>query len=182
MGGHLLRVRTARRGCRRVLEQDLAAAHPAHDLVAEAEPGGAEGLDLARDVVDFELDAVPAARLRDAAVGHRLGGAAGTADGVEQQAQVSPGEGGEAGSRMELDGEAEVPGVERDRGVDVVDDVADTHGGHGWRSLPCSCGARQPAFHQTGRPHPGWTLPDGRWSWRTNSGILRDRRVGRTES
>src|SRR3954469_24886373 len=53
-----------------VLEQDLPPAGPGDDVVAECQAGGAQAVDLIRDVLDDEVDAVPAARLRGAPVGH----------------------------------------------------------------------------------------------------------------
>jgi hypothetical protein len=46
---------------RGVLEKDLGAAGSGEDVVAEGEPITAEARDLGLDVVDDEVDAVPAA-------------------------------------------------------------------------------------------------------------------------
>jgi hypothetical protein len=46
----------------RVVDEDLLPAGPGDDVVAEPEACGAEALDLGVDVVDDEVDAVPAAR------------------------------------------------------------------------------------------------------------------------
>jgi hypothetical protein len=43
-----------------VLEQDLAAAPPRDDVVREAGPALAQRLDLALEVGDLDLDAIPA--------------------------------------------------------------------------------------------------------------------------
>src|SRR5215203_2086972 len=64
------------RVARGVFEQDLPAAGAADDVVAERQAGGPQPLDLGRDVVDDEVDAVPASRLRGAAVWHRAAGRA----------------------------------------------------------------------------------------------------------
>src|SRR5262244_2183967 len=45
---------------RRVLQQDLRAAWSGDDVVAERHPGAAQSSDLARQVVDDEVDAIPA--------------------------------------------------------------------------------------------------------------------------
>jgi len=50
-----------------ILEQDLLAAWIGDDVVAERQAGGAEPLDLGRDVLDDEVDLVPAPGLRGAA-------------------------------------------------------------------------------------------------------------------
>src|SRR3954447_18528300 len=54
-----------------VLEQDLPAARPADDVVAERQAGRPQPIDLGPDVLDDEMDAVPASRLRRSAIGHR---------------------------------------------------------------------------------------------------------------
>ena len=55
----------------RILEQDLLAAGPFDDVVAERRAGVAEPGDLGVDVVDDEVDAVPAAGSGLGAVRHR---------------------------------------------------------------------------------------------------------------
>src|SRR5918994_5477007 len=122
----------------RVLEQDLLAAPAAYDLVAEARPSIAHALDFAGEVPDLELDAVPASGLGSAPVGHGLPRPSGPRR-VQQQLQVPPREGREAGGRVELDAEAEVPGVELDRLLDVLDYV--THADHGHRRSSSSSAA-----------------------------------------
>ena len=52
-----------------ILKQDLLAAPAADDVIAEVRPRIAHALDLAGEVGDFELDAVPASRLGLASVG-----------------------------------------------------------------------------------------------------------------
>jgi hypothetical protein len=118
-----------------VIQQDLLATKPGHDVVAELRPRVAQGLDLAVKVVDLELDAVPAARLGPATIRHGLGGPAGSARSVHQQPKVAAREHGEAGGGMQLEGEAEPLGVEHDRRIDIVDDVADADSGHRSASL-----------------------------------------------
>src|SRR5213594_1975391 len=44
----------------RVVEQDLRAARSGHDVVAEMDPGGAESIYLGREVLNDEVDTVPA--------------------------------------------------------------------------------------------------------------------------
>ena len=79
----------------------------------------------AGDVVDDQVDAVPAARAGRAAVGHRPAGRARRA--AEQQPQVAARDVGERGRGAREQLEAEVGGVEGDGGFDVVDHVADVH-------------------------------------------------------
>src|SRR5207245_9960253 len=55
-----------------ILYQDLLTAVAHDDLVAESSARRPQSLDLAPQVHDLELDAVPAARLGLVAVGHRL--------------------------------------------------------------------------------------------------------------
>src|SRR3954447_2349058 len=106
-----------------ILEEDLLTARPADDVVAERQAGGAQPLDLGRDVFDNEVDAVPAAWLRGAAVGHRPSGR--TLGTAEQQAQVAAHHVGERGRGAGAHGEVEVGGVEAHGLLDVVDHVAD---------------------------------------------------------
>ena len=77
----------------RVLEQDLLAARAGDDVVAERQPGGAQPLDLGGDVVDDQMDAVPAARPGRPAVGHRPAGRAGRT--AQQQPQLAADDVGE---------------------------------------------------------------------------------------
>src|SRR4051794_23061461 len=57
-----------------VLQEDLLPAGAADDVVAEGEACGAQPLDLGRDVLDDQVDAVPAAGFGRAPVGHRSPG------------------------------------------------------------------------------------------------------------
>jgi hypothetical protein len=119
----------------RVIQQDLPATKPAHDVVAEPRSRLAQAVDLAVEIIDLQLDPVPAARLGPATIRHRLGGPTRAAHCVHQQPQIAAREHGEAGRGVQLNGEAEPLGIERDRCIDVVDDVADADSGH--RSAPC---------------------------------------------
>jgi hypothetical protein len=76
------------------------------------------------------LDAVPAARLRLSAIGHRSRGTATAADAAEQEEQVALDHAGEAQRRVAGDREPKKSGVEGDRRLDVTHDVAHTHPGH----------------------------------------------------
>src|ERR687894_649406 len=112
-----------------ILKQDLLSASALDDLIAEASPRVAYGPNLAGEVVDLHLDAVPAARLGLPAVGHGL--ACPSSVGlVQQEAQVASREDRETGGGVKLDTEAEPPGVERDRLLDVINYVTHTDRGH----------------------------------------------------
>src|SRR4051794_37866664 len=108
-----------------VFEQDLLAARPADDVVAERHAGRAQPLDLRGDVVDDEVDAVPTARLRRLAIRHRPSG--GALRATEEQAQVAAHDVGERRCSAGTQLEPEVGRVEVDCLVDVVDHVADVH-------------------------------------------------------
>src|SRR5215218_566459 len=96
-------------------------------------PRLAQDFDLASEIIDLELDAVPAARLGLTSVGHGL--ARSTDAGlVQQEAQVTSREDRETGGGVKLDAEAEPLGVERDRLLDIVDYV--THADRGHRLNP----------------------------------------------
>src|SRR5918998_5521926 len=115
-----------------VLKQDLFAAPALDDLIAQASPRVTYGLNLVGEVVDLQLDAVPAARLGPPAVGHGLARSAGTGL-VQQEAQVASREDRETGGGVKLDTEAEPLGVERDRLLDVINYVTHTDRGHRYR-------------------------------------------------
>jgi hypothetical protein len=66
-------------------------------------------LDRGSQVLDLNLNAIPAAGARHSTIGHGLPGTAGTG-AIEQQLQIASGEGGEAGRRVHVDLEAEVLG------------------------------------------------------------------------
>src|SRR5215208_7008260 len=102
------------------------------DLVAEVRLRVAQRLDLAAEIVNLKLDAVPAAWLRIAPVRHGLARSAGTGL-VEQEAQVASREDRETGG-VKLYTEAEPLGVERDCRLDVMDYVTHADRGHLWSS------------------------------------------------
>jgi hypothetical protein len=84
----------------------------------------------AGQVGDLEGEAVPAAGLRHRAVRHRLAAPGPAAWRAEHQAQVTTRQHREGRGGMHHLGEAQLPGVERDRGVDIVDDVPHAYRGH----------------------------------------------------
>src|SRR5207237_4188285 len=100
---------------RGIVEQDLPAAVAHDDLVPESDARRPQFLDFAAQIVDLELDAVPAARLGLASIGHRLACAAAAARRAQQQAERAVREHREARAGVELDAEAEAGAVERDR-------------------------------------------------------------------
>src|SRR2546428_6252338 len=106
---------------RRIVEEDLLPAGSGDDLAAESHARRAKAHDLGLDVVDDEVDAVPAARAGPRAVRHRTsGGACWTA---QQDAKWPADDVGESRSHVRAQGEPEVRRVEGDRGVDVLDHV-----------------------------------------------------------
>src|SRR5262245_15479813 len=93
-----------------VLEQDLLAAGSLQDVVAEPGARVAQARDFGVDVVDDQVDAVPAAGARLGAVRHRPSRGAGRS--AEQQPQVSACDVGEGGHEAGQDFEAEELRVE----------------------------------------------------------------------
>ena len=85
------------------------------------------------EIVNLKLDAVPAAWLRIAPVGHGLARSAGTGL-VQQEAQVASREDRETGGGVKLDTETEPLGIERDRRLNVINYVTHTDRGHLWSS------------------------------------------------
>src|SRR5712691_11416021 len=112
----------------RIVDEDLPSAPPGHDLAAEPAAGALQPRDGGRQVVELELDSIPAARHGLLAVGHGLSGAAG-AEPTEQQLQLAFGYDRESGIWTPLDQEAEFL-VEGDRPIHVVHDIADIDLGH----------------------------------------------------
>jgi hypothetical protein len=108
-----------------VQQENLLAAGSFNDVVAELGPGIAELDDLGVDVVDEEVDAVPATRSGLGAVGHRPSGRAGRTS--EEQSEVASLYVGKGGREVSEELEAENLGVEGDRLVDVGDHVADVN-------------------------------------------------------
>src|SRR4051812_27761151 len=116
---------------RRVLEQNLLTAATGDDLVAEVRTGRVQLGDEALEIVDVELDTVPATRLWQGSVRHRLAGPTG-AWSIEQQAQIATRQGGEAGCPGHFALESEPGGVEIDCRRDVGGDIANTDWTHGF--------------------------------------------------
>src|SRR5262249_971201 len=93
------------------------------DLVAKADALVAQPFDLALDVLDEKVDAVPPAGAGLAPVGHRPAG--GALRAAQEQPKVAPDDVGERRCLGRQEREAEVANVEVDRLGDVVDHVAD---------------------------------------------------------
>ena len=113
----------ARRGCPTGRRARSARRPDRDDVAAEPHAGSAQALHLGGDVVDDEVDAVPASGTRPGPVRHRPPCRAGRA--AEQQPQLPADDVGEGRRLDSTDSEAEVGRVEVDRSVDVVDEVAD---------------------------------------------------------
>src|SRR5947209_941681 len=113
-----------------VLNQDRLAAGAGDDLVAEPDSGLPQLVDGRAEIGDFEGEPIPAARLGFAAVWHGLRAATRSAWTVEHEPQVTPGQHGKRCRRMHFLVEPEVLAIERDGGVDVVDDLPHLSGSH----------------------------------------------------
>ena len=84
----------------------------------------------------LEREAIPASRCGDSPIRHGLAAPTWAAAGrTEDEPQVAAGQHGEGRSGVHVLVEAELPAVKLDRGIDVVDDVADADSGH--RPSPC---------------------------------------------
>jgi hypothetical protein len=112
----------------RVLEQDLQPSRSGHDVVAKPQARCPKTGYLGSEIVDDQLEAVPAAGVRSPAIGHRP--ARGARRATEQQTQVAAGDVSECRQHARQETEAEVGRVEGDSGVDVVDHVAHVYSGH----------------------------------------------------
>ena len=104
-----------------VLQQDLFAAWPFDDVVAKRSPGGTQSGDLRVDVIDNQVDAVPAPRSGLGAIRH--GPPRGAVRSAEQQPQFAASDISE-GRKFRQNLEAEELRIEGDRLVDVVYHIA----------------------------------------------------------
>ena len=107
----------------RVVQDDLPSARAGDHVAAEGHAGGAQPGDLGVDVVDQQVDAVPAAGSgrRPSGIGRpaELAGPDSSSRRLPRRTSAN------AGRNARVRGEAQVGGVEVDRGLDVVDQVAD---------------------------------------------------------
>ena len=120
--------RSAGVGLKKLREQGAAGlAAPgievAEPVVAEREPGLTQALHLGRQVVDQEMNAVPAPRLGLSSIRHRARRRA--LRPAEEQAQAAALHVGECGCLVGQQLKAEVRRVEGDRRLHVVDHVPD---------------------------------------------------------
>jgi hypothetical protein len=135
-----------------VLHDDLVTAYAVDNLAPETSAGGLQPCDLRREVRDLERDPIPAPRLGPGAIGHDLSAAALAARRTQQKAQLTARQHGKGGRGVHFDVEAEPLGVETDRRIHVVDDVADADCGHRVISRPgrAVCAGGWPALvHET---------------------------------
>src|SRR5262249_28767263 len=106
---------------RRILKQNLLAARALHDRVAEMRACGPELRDAPIEIIDQEMNAVPAAGRLLLARGHWRAATDAAALGLRQiEMHVAARNLGEARSRMHLDPETKMLGVEVDRSIHVV--------------------------------------------------------------
>jgi len=112
----------------RIFEQDLWATGSGDDVVAEPQSGGAEPGHLGGEVVDHQLDAIPAAGGGLATVRHWSPCRASLS--AEQQPKIATPDIGEGGRCAGKDREPEVGGVKSDSRVDILDHIADVNRGH----------------------------------------------------
>jgi|tagenome__1003787_1003787.scaffolds.fasta_scaffold20941286_3 hypothetical protein len=137
-----------------VLDDDLLPSHAGDDLVAEANPRRAQRLHGPLEVRELEGGPLSAARTGWRAIRHRLPAATTSTRCAQCQTEVAAEQQGERGCRVHLFVEPEVPAVEVDGRVDIIDDVTDCHRGH--NRLPARRIARvallHTLVHRAGRP------------------------------
>ena len=107
----------------------MLASVARHDLVAESSSRALQLLDGGRQILDLDLDPIPAPRRGKLAVGHGLPGATCTR-AVEQQLQIPSGQTREPGRWVHEEFEAEHLRIERDGRVDIGNDVSDSDLAH----------------------------------------------------
>src|SRR4051794_29554530 len=96
--------------------------------------GRTERIYQRREVVHFDREPVPAARLRAPSVRHHLRAASSiswTTRLAEHESEIAPAEHREDRRRSHDFLKSEMLGVKRDGGIDVVDDVSDLDSRHG---------------------------------------------------
>jgi hypothetical protein len=118
------------RVARGVFQENLLATDTGNDVVAEVGARLAQPLYGGGEVVNFEREAVPPARLRSGAVGHGLSTSARWIGGAEDETQIAAREHRKGGRRVHLKLEAKVLRIERNGGLHIVDDIADLNGSH----------------------------------------------------
>src|SRR5262249_25522183 len=118
----------------RIHQKNLRAAWPAYDVIAEAHPRRPQSSNLRDEVGDDEMDAIPTARARTLAVGHRPAGRTGWP--ADQQSQRSKLDVGKCRRVFGEERKAEMPCVPLHSDLDVVDHVSNVDGSRvHWRSL-----------------------------------------------
>jgi catechol 2,3-dioxygenase len=106
-----------------IVEHNLCAAGAGDDVTAELDACCSQSVDFAADVIDDQMDAVPATGDRLASIGERSRSGAGRA--AEQEPERAAGDVCERWREVGQLGESEVFRVEVERGRDISDDVAD---------------------------------------------------------
>jgi hypothetical protein len=107
---------------RRIDQKDLPSPRSGHNVISEAHTGYPQPRDLAVNVINDEVNAIPAARLWLLAIRHRPpSGAGGTAEQQSEGAAPDIREGWR-GIGEQLEGE--VPSIPGHGGVDIVDHVS----------------------------------------------------------
>jgi hypothetical protein len=90
--------------------------------------------------------------LRLSTIRHVASGTSSAPGRAQQETKIASGDEHEAGPGMHRDDEAEVLGVEADRGVDVIYDIANTDASH----VPSSQSEICPAQDRSGEPRSYW--------------------------
>jgi hypothetical protein len=107
-----------------ILHQRLPSSGACSDLVAKPHTGLLQGDDVVVEAVGLDHDAIPATGLRLAPVGHRLRTPSGTFRRTQHELEPFSLEESEIRTRSNADAERQMTGVEPDRFIDVVHDVA----------------------------------------------------------
>jgi hypothetical protein len=114
----------------RILEQDLLSANSLNNFVAETDAALSEQLDSVGDVVHLYDESVPSAWFGLRAVRHCLPTAALTAWCTEDKPQLAPIQHCKSRGWVHDLVKVQLLTVERDRGGDIVHDVADADTGY----------------------------------------------------
>src|SRR5262245_55992352 len=107
-----------------IFQQDLPTARSLDEVVAELDSGLPEQLDFRLEPAAPDDQPIPATRFRPAAVRHGLGATPRALGGTQHELKILPLENCKVGARLSRETEAQMPGVEADRGIDIANNVS----------------------------------------------------------
>src|SRR5678815_1486844 len=116
------------RVARWIVDHNLGTARSLENVTAKMQSGLPQLFHVSREIIDVDDHAVPTARFGRSAVQHWLGRSSRSKRSAEHQLEMSARQHCKIWRDRPFDFEAEVFGVERDSGIDVIHHVADAWG------------------------------------------------------